>query len=159
MSDEPQTAELDREDDADKEFRRRMRGQRLGLALILAMGVGFCVVTYVVPPDQTSIFPRCTLHETTGLHCPGCGGTRAVYALMHGDVLQAAADNLYFVLALPFLLWWGGYGVWATVVGKPFGPPRHRPWLYTFIWVSLIAFTILRNIPVAPFNWMAPHQL
>ena len=87
------------------------------------MVVGFCVMTYVVPPDQKSFFPRCTLHETTGLNCPGCGGTRAVFALMHGDVLQAAADNLYFVLALPFLLWWGGYGVWATVVGKPFGPP------------------------------------
>jgi Protein of unknown function (DUF2752) len=141
------------------EFRRRMRKQRIGLIAVLALVGGFCVLTYLVPPDAGSFLPRCTLHETTGLHCPGCGGSRAVYALMHGDLLQAAAYNLYFVLALPFLLWWGGYGVWATIQGKLFGPPRMRPWLYTFIWVTLIAFSILRNINIAPFNFLAPHKL
>jgi hypothetical protein len=99
------------------------------------------------------------LHAVTGLHCPGCGGTRAVYALLHGDILQAAAYNLYFVLALPLLVPWGAYGVWAAVRGKLFGLPRMRPWLYTLIWVSVIAFFVLRNLPFSPFTWLAPHKL
>jgi hypothetical protein len=78
---------------------------------------------------------------------------------MHGDLLQAAAYNLFFVLALPFLLWYGACGVWAAVTGKLFQAPRFRPWFYTAIWVSLIAFAILRNVNVFPFNWLAPHKL
>jgi hypothetical protein len=159
MNDQPPTLVVDEAEEPDREFKRRMRSQRFGVALILGMVVGFCLLTYLVPPDSASFLPKCQLHELTGLNCPGCGGTRAVNALMHGDLLQAAAYNLYFVLALPFLLWWGGYGLWATAVGKKFGPPRYRPWLWSLVWISLAAFAILRNLPVSPFDWMAPHKL
>jgi Protein of unknown function (DUF2752) len=143
----------------DPGFRKRMRRQRVGLVLILGLLVAACVAIYVLPPEENPYLPRCTLNRLTGLYCPGCGGTRAAAALMHGDVLQAAAYNLYFVLTLPLLLWWGGYGVWATWKGKAFGPPRYRPWLFTLMWVTLIAFAVLRNIPVGPFNLLAPHKL
>ena len=83
-----------------------------------------CVVIYLVPPNDQTYYPRCTFHQLTGYHCPGCGGTRCVAALLHGDILQAAAYNLYFLLALPFLLWWGSYGVWAIFKGKLLD---HRP--------------------------------
>ena len=33
--------------------------------------------------------PKCTLHAVTGYYCPGCGGTRAVFALFRGDIIRS----------------------------------------------------------------------
>ena len=33
--------------------------------------------------------PPCLFHLITGYFCPGCGGTRAVRALLHGHLLQS----------------------------------------------------------------------
>jgi hypothetical protein len=159
MSTESANLEMDHADDAAKLQRRLMFKQRIGVVLILAIILIGCVVVYFHQPNEESFYPRCTLHQMTGLHCPGCGGTRMMYALLHGDLLQAAAYNLYLLIALPFLMWWGGYGVWATFKGKMFNPPRFRPWLYSFMWISMLAFAILRNVNVWPFNLLAPHEL
>lgn len=31
----------------------------------------------------------CLFHKTTGLYCPGCGGTRAVYTLLRGNIFAS----------------------------------------------------------------------
>ena len=56
-------------------------------------------------PDPTTRTPRptCLLKLTTGLDCPGCGGTRALWYLLHGDLPAAARHHFLFVFALPFL--------------------------------------------------------
>lgn len=56
----------------------------------------------------------CLFHEITGLYCPGCGGTRAVKALLSGHpilsfwyhplVLYCAAVALWFAAAY-FIYW------------------------------------------------------
>jgi len=42
---------------------------------------------------------RCPIRAAFGIDCPGCGGTRALLALMHGDVPQAARENAAALLA------------------------------------------------------------
>ncbi|MGN1205636.1 MAG: DUF2752 domain-containing protein [Eubacterium sp.] len=37
----------------------------------------------------TRWLPPCLFHLVTGLPCPGCGGTRAFVALLHGDILHS----------------------------------------------------------------------
>ncbi len=32
---------------------------------------------------------ECAFHQMTGLYCPGCGGTRAFYALLDGDLVRS----------------------------------------------------------------------
>ena len=159
MSTQPASLEPPTTDEAAKVHRKRMLKQRIGVVSILSLVFIGCVVVYLAPPDENSYYPRCTFHLLTGMHCPGCGGTRMMHALLHGEVIQAAAYNLYFLVALPFVVWWGVYGVWATFKGKMFNGPRYRPVLYSLMWISLLAFAILRNVDIWPFNFLAPHKL
>lgn len=108
--------------------------------------------------DGVSWLPQCLLNELTGLHCPGCGNTRATKALLNGDVVDAWNQNAAFVMALPFLIW-GAVRLW---IGWVF-PGKLKP--LPFIWryhhsviliILVVAFGILRNVPVKPFSWLAP---
>jgi hypothetical protein len=42
----------------------------------------------------------CWFHALTGADCPFCGGSRALGALLHGDVLGALRLNAFAVLVL-----------------------------------------------------------
>jgi hypothetical protein len=108
----------------------------------------------VDPTAAGSVLPPCPLHALTGLYCPGCGSTRALHALLHGDVPTALSMNPLLVIALPLLAamalnaaGWrpaGTQRLWRAL-GQPL------PWL-----VVLLGFAVLRNLPWAPFAWLAP---
>ena len=49
--------------------------------------------------------PPCPLHAYTGYYCPGCGGTRATFALLHGHLIRS------FVLH-PFVPYTAVFGGW-----------------------------------------------
>ena len=103
--------------------------------------------------------PQCLLHLGTGLHCPGCGNTRAAHALLHGDVVGAARQNLLLLLLLPFLAFFA-FRSWMEWVYP--GRLRPLPWKwrqpYTWGLVSvLLLFTLFRNLPWVPFSWLAPE--
>ena len=51
-------------------------------------------------PHVAGSYPQCVLYSLTGIYCPACGGTRAAYDLLHGDVAGAMARNP----AVPVLL-------------------------------------------------------
>jgi hypothetical protein len=58
-----------------------------GAVGLCAAGLGF---VYLVDPNPAdNPYPRCLLKVATGIDCPGCGGTRALHALLHGDVAGA----------------------------------------------------------------------
>ena len=50
-------------------------------AIVLGAAVlGAGAVVFFFNPSTHGFYPVCLFHELTGLNCPGCGGTRAVYA-------------------------------------------------------------------------------
>ena len=110
-------------------------------------------------PEENRALPQCLFHEWTGLHCPGCGSTRCVYALLHGSPFEALQKNPLTLAVLPFLvaamarLWWNWLRVGA------FRDPLVERWcvrLAPATLVTIIVFTILRNVP-GPAAWLAPH--
>jgi hypothetical protein len=113
---------------------------------ILAAGA----VLYFFNPSTHGFYPICLFHQLTGLNCPGCGGTRSVYALLHGNIAQALKDNALFILLLPAAALRGAWLAGKKHRGKPIGqffPAR-------FLWALLAAtviFTVLRNLPAFAF--------
>jgi hypothetical protein len=139
---------------------RRSWTARIVLVLLAAVAipVGFTVL-HNFPPSEYSFYPRCFFHWLTGLHCPGCGATRCMAALAHGDVAQAFAYNPLFMLALPWLVFVAvrmGYETWT---GKPLMQLRVPGWGIKILFVVIIAYWIARNIDVYPLSLLAPHEI
>jgi hypothetical protein len=103
-----------------------------------------------------ALVPPCLFHEITGLYCPGCGTTRALQHLVRGEPLAALGSNPLLFLALPLLLL-AVLGRWTRGVSGA----RLRAFVYSpivgwsFAAVTLV-FAVLRNLPAAPFRWLAP---
>jgi hypothetical protein len=110
-------------------------------------------------PAGTRLFPPCPFHALTGWYCPGCGSLRAIHQLLHGNLSAAFAMNPFAVIALPFLL----YGLVSQISLELRGrriPHFFIPggWIWTLA-VAIVVFGILRNLPYAPFNLLAPGAM
>jgi hypothetical protein len=136
--------------------------KRWRIALVLfaavAIPVGACVV-YTFPPSQYPFYPRCLFYSMTGLHCAGCGATRCVGALLHGNVEQAFAYNPLFVILLPYLVFAVGGQIFTSWTGKTVPFTQWPRWLVIVFIVVVIAFSIARNIDVDPLTLLAPHEI
>lgn len=104
------------------------------------------LVLFWFNPAVTGFYPRCFFHEITGWYCPGCGTTRALHQLLHGNVGAAFRFNALAISLLPLV----GYLAARSDRGGV------RPsWIWLLVGV-LIAFGVLRNIPAYPFTLLAP---
>jgi hypothetical protein len=142
---------------SDLSRRRWVRTALAGLA-VLGLAAGGYVLA-VVPPTADTWYPKCTLHSVTGLHCPGCGTTRAYHALLNGRVAQACAYNAIAVALLPALGWWLFQLAFRPLHTRTTRASRWTGFLAWFIFVSVFAFGIIRNLPWYPFTLLAPHEL
>ena len=119
----------------------RIVGILLGLVLL-----GGSAVLFFFDPAHNGFYPRCQLFRMTGLQCPGCGGLRALHALLHGNVIVAFRLNPLFVLALPAAAAW--IGDW--LVRKQRNPTARLTLPTMWIWMGLaviIVFGVARNLP------------
>jgi hypothetical protein len=97
-------------------------------------------VLVLFPPERYGFYPRCPFFETTGLLCPGCGGTRAVAALLRGDFVRAWKLNPLIVSLIPFALGYGFLKIQQSELKVPGG-------LWIGLAVLAVIFGVWRNIP------------
>ena len=122
--------------------------------LFSAAALSIAAVVFFFNPATHHFYPVCLFHKITGLNCPGCGMTRALFALLHGDFSTALRDNALFVAGI-FLL--GGRGGWLAVEkirGQRSGEFFRVNWLWPVLFVALV-FTVLRNLPA--FSFLSPE--
>jgi hypothetical protein len=130
----------------------------LVLAIFCALPMAV-VVLYSFSPEEYEFYPKCFFYVVTGLHCPGCGATRALFALLHGEWEQAMAYNALFVLLLPWLGWLGVRATANLVFGVPFRRGRWADRVFVGAAIAFVVFGVLRNIDYWPLFMLAPHKL
>ncbi len=119
---------------------------------------GFIVlgVIFFLSPATSRFFPPCLFHQCTGLYCPGCGSTRMIHSLLHGDIRAAFGYNPLLLLCLPLVVICGLDWVKLHLTKKPMFAFLKSPLLVWSLAVAVIVFAILRNIPAEPFTFLAP---
>ncbi len=122
------------------------RRPRAALAAILAASA--LVVLFHFDPASAGFFPPCFFRAATGLACPGCGGLRAMHALLHGEVRHALLLNPLAVLLLPPALAVAAAERSRARRGMPTRVARAAIWAAGAV---VLLFWVLRNLPYEPF--------
>jgi hypothetical protein len=122
---------------------------------IVLGATAICVgaMVYFFNPSTHGFYPVCVFHALTGLNCPGCGMTRSLYALLHGNLRLALKDNALFVLTLAALAVWGVHFILRKLKNQSATfnlPPK---FLWTFLFIAVV-FAVVRNLP--GFEWLSP---
>ena len=123
----------------------RKCGKYVGMATAAAAAAAVLILLYVKGPEWIW-FPPCIFHFITHLYCPGCGSTRAVYRLLHGDVAGSLSAN---ILLIPSVL------LFLAVIRK--GIAMIKPREYYGIMGVYLFYLIARNIPLEPLSYLAPR--
>lgn len=114
-----------------------------GLILLLAAPVLFLAYRYLSARLPLFAIP-CLLRTFTGYYCPGCGGTRAVWALLH---LQLWRSFCYH----PMVPYGAALYVWFMISHTIEKLSHHRlrigmKWNPLWLWIALVL--LLLNVLV-----------
>ncbi len=120
------------------------RRRRAHLALAATLTLALLLRRF--PPAQSPFYPPCPIHQLTGLLCPGCGATRALAFLLHGDLPHAWHSNPLILLLLPVLLAYALPAYYRAATGRPIRWPHPPPALLYPAFAVVAVFTLLRNL-------------
>lgn len=129
--------------------------------LVLAFG-SLSLVTaaaaflYLHDPINNGLVPETPFLWLTGFFCPGCGATRALHSLLHGEFGIALSFNPLVILGLPIAAYFYLSFLSEVFRGRRFPMPdglRGYAWVIPAVF---IAFWVARNLPWEPFTYLAP---
>ena len=78
----------------------------------------------------------CMIHAMTGYYCPGCGGTRATYALLHGKIIT----SLYYHPIVVYGVVVGGWFMISQTIERISRVKIHIGMHYRdlYLWIALV---------------------
>jgi Protein of unknown function (DUF2752) len=120
---------------------------------MLAAVAGATAYVGLVDPSGRGVYPLCPSRVLFGVDCPACGGLRGAHDLLRGQVGQALDHNLLLpgflaVLGVALALWL------LPLVGRPARTLRLPRWATVGAVALVGAFTVARNLPLAPLEFL-----
>jgi len=119
------------------------RWGRMGFLTLL--GVIAALLIFLPPPLRDIILRPCTFHSLVGLPCAMCGGTRALFAILHGDFVYAWSLNPAAVLLIAATAIVCTIVFIEVAVGRrvcPYIAPRIRTAFGIGFCIALVAWTV-----------------
>ncbi len=125
------------------------------MAIVITIAIfSYLIYIYFVPPTEGGVHIVCPTKQFLHLNCVGCGMTRFVYFIMKGDFMQALSYNFFGPFLLLVLLVIYFYFLRWSFFDKQI--PKIPTWLaWTFL-VFVIVYSVLRNLPIEEFRFLAP---
>ena len=112
---------------------------RIGLG-IMALGCIYLGLRIFLHIDLVDYMLPCLFYVTSGNYCPGCGGTRAVLALLRGDIFA----SLYYHPVVLYLIVFGGWFMISQTIEKlsrgKLAIGMHFRMVY--VWVAIAIVTV-----------------
>jgi hypothetical protein len=124
----------------------------LTVALVWLSLTAGATYLFIFEPGKTGFFLICPFRALTGFTCPGCGSTRGVHHLLHGDPVAAFQLNPLFVVALPFMLYALIRYSNSIIRHRPLKANQLQPKYIWVLFVAVLSFWIFRNTPWYPFS-------
>lgn len=125
----------------------------IGVPLVI---IGGATALFFLNPSEHSFFPKCSLYVATGFFCPGCGSTRALFHLTHGNVLEALRLNPGLMALITLGLTDYVRFVVSLIRGNPFQTLFGRLKLLGALMGVMLVYGVIRNLPWPLFESLAP---
>jgi Protein of unknown function (DUF2752) len=118
---------------------------------LLAGAVGY-VLSHNPADHEPELLGGCGWYTLFGTNGPTCGGTRMVWYLAHGDLVNAARMHLIALIGTPFALYMLVQWTGSRLFGVRLPPLRLRWWVWVGYAVAFVIYgAVLRNLP--GFEW------
>ena len=117
---------------------------KAGIAATFICGIiGYVYMQIIVPRFS----PPCALFTLLGIYCPGCGGTRAAEALLHGHVFL----SLWYHPLVPYAcVMFAGFMITQTLARLHVGHIKGWKFHNWYLWVA---------IGIIAVNWIVKNIL
>lgn len=114
--------------------------------ILAAIAIVIAALFALFPEVFASFRFPCMFHEITGLYCPGCGGTRAVKALVERHPFKSFLYNPIVIYGVVMYLWFMGSQLLERLTN---GKVKGLMYRHLYLWIALaivIINCLVRNI-------------
>jgi Protein of unknown function (DUF2752) len=102
-------------------------------------------VLYLFPPEIYHFYPQCPVFRYLHVYCPGCGATRALAALLHGQIRAALHYNALAVFLIAPALYCLVKTYVRILCGDSISWPQLSPATINMILFAAFLFAVIRN--------------